>query len=169
MNLWTVYCKHIQLVKGYHPLPPRGPAGEGHLRIWFGSGSVHCVIVLRTFAEPFIGRRPSTMVLKRASGPAAGSDPVVPNIAFWSLKSGSKCSSQAMFAFPLMRPCWWLGPADREFFAKVPRQFCEGAGKSQSAFERAGAGSLDRKISISSNLPGSASAMLAACYKPIEK
>jgi hypothetical protein len=56
----------LQLVKGYHLLPPGGPAGE-----WY-----------RTFTFPFIGSsqasegeaspQPNTMVLKHILAPAAG-------------------------------------------------------------------------------------------------
>ena len=50
------YCIHIQLLKGYHPLPPGAPAGEGCRRIsvWFWFGSL-CGAVLWTFTIPFIG------------------------------------------------------------------------------------------------------------------
>ena len=50
------YESYIQLVKGYHPLPPAAPAGKGYRRIlvwsWFSS---LCGAVLRTFTIPFMG------------------------------------------------------------------------------------------------------------------
>jgi len=62
----------LQLVKGYHHLPPGGPAGE-----WY-----------RTFTFPFIGSsqasegeaspQPNTAVLKHILAPAAGTA----NVAF---------------------------------------------------------------------------------------
>ena len=44
---------HLQLVKGYHPLPPGAPAREGYQRIlvWFWFSSL-CGAVLRTLPYP---------------------------------------------------------------------------------------------------------------------
>ena len=51
---------HIQLVKGYHSLPPWAPAGGGYRRISVWSRfSSQCGAVLRTFTFPFVGSRPS--------------------------------------------------------------------------------------------------------------
>ena len=73
------YMYNISLVKGYNPLPPRGPSEEGYRSI---SSSVHCGAVLWTFTFPGIGRnraskgeaspQPNNMVLKHILGPATG-------------------------------------------------------------------------------------------------
>ena len=102
-------------------------------------------------------------------------------LVFWSLKKqapnaaaklpkGRFCESQTptplVFAVPLMRPCWWLGSADRGISAKVPWKFCERLGESQSVFwtEWPSQPCKEQQL-INSNLFWEGdSVMLAACF-----
>ena len=57
LDIVSHYCADTHLVKGYRPLPPRGPAGK-----------VPDIYLSKGEASP----QPNTTVLKRILGPAAG-------------------------------------------------------------------------------------------------
>ena len=169
---------HIQLVKGYRPLPPWAPAGEGHRRISVWSRfSSQCGAVLRTFTFPFIaGGRASKGEALPQPDPWSTSLLALPNIAFWSLKKQTPhaavklpkvrlCQSQTprplVFAFPLLRS---LGV----FLWKFRESFAEERAKVKVHFEGVGPVSLAKTYAWGPNQQPSAlksdSVMLSATF-----
>ena len=109
---------YIQPVKGYHVLPPGGPAGEGHHAFTFP-------FISSQASEGEASPQPNTMVLKHVLGPAAGT---AQRCFLKSQEASSKRSNQASKSESLREP------NTRGIFVKVARKFCEPVGKSQSAF-----------------------------------
>ena len=135
VGYYESYCIHIQLVKGYHPLPPELRQEKGTGEFWFGSGP--CGAVLQTCTFPGSSRASSG---EASQQPEA--HPCWHCLMLLSQVSRNKLQTQQpsfqmqqprplVFALPPMRSLadgWGLQ------IGMLSRKFCEGAGESQTAF-----------------------------------
>ena len=106
----SVHC--VVLCSGHVPFPSKGEASPHPNTMVFKAHPWDLPLVL-----------PNGSLKKQAPNAA----PKLPNVR---LRESQNTKAPA-FAFLWCAPCWRLGSADRNIFAKVPGKFCNEAGESQ--------------------------------------